>query len=78
MKIAVALSGGIDSAVTAYILKEKNYQLLGITFELFESQIETIEKAKHIAHLLNIPHHVLDLKEFFKDEIVSYFCRFIC
>uniref|UniRef100_A0A7C4NUQ0 tRNA-specific 2-thiouridylase MnmA n=1 Tax=Thermodesulfobacterium geofontis TaxID=1295609 RepID=A0A7C4NUQ0_9BACT len=73
MKIAVALSGGIDSAITAYILKERNYQLIGITFELFESQKETIEKAKYVAHFLNIPHHVLELKEFFKKEIISYF-----
>ena len=73
MKIAVALSGGIDSAVTTYILKEKKYPLIGITFELFESQEENIEKAKYVAHLLNIPHHVLELKEFFKKEIISYF-----
>lgn len=73
MKIAVALSGGIDSAVTTYILKEKKYPLIGITFELFESQEENIEKAKYVAHLLNIPHHVLELKEFFKKEIIFYF-----
>ncbi|PMP67065.1 MAG: tRNA 2-thiouridine(34) synthase MnmA, partial [Thermodesulfobacterium geofontis] len=73
MKIAIALSGGFDSAVAAYLLKEKKYELIGITFELFESQKNILEKTKNIAHLLEIPHHILDLKETFKREIISYF-----
>jgi len=73
MKIAVALSGGIDSAVTAYILKREKHQIIGITFELFDSQKKIINKAKKIAYLLKIPHYVLDLKKIFKNEIISYF-----
>jgi len=73
MKIAVALSDGIDSAVTAYILKREKHQIIGITFELFDSQKKIINKAKKIASLLKIPHYVLDLKKIFKNEIISYF-----
>lgn len=73
MKTAIALSGGIDSAVAAYILKQKGYELLGITFELFESQKETLERAKNIAELLKIPHNILDLKALFKEEIIDFF-----
>lgn len=73
MKTAIALSGGIDSAVAAYILKEKKYELLGITFEIFESQKETINKAKTVADFLKIPYQILDLKEYFKKEIINYF-----
>lgn len=73
MKIGIALSGGVDSAVAAYLLKKENYQLAGITFELFESQKETLEKAKNIAQFLKISHYIFDLKKFFKKEIISYF-----
>jgi len=73
MKIGIALSGGIDSAVAAYKLKEEGHQVIGITFELFHSQKETIDQAKYIASLLNLPHHILNLKKTFEEEIISYF-----
>lgn len=73
MRIALALSGGIDSAICAYILKKEGYEVIGLTFELFDSQKETVDKAKQIASFLNISHYILDLKEFFEKEIISYF-----
>ncbi len=73
MKIAIALSGGIDSAVAGFLLKKTDYELIGITFEVLDSQNESTKKAKLIAELLNIPHHLLDLKDYFKAEIVDYF-----
>ncbi|RKX57742.1 MAG: tRNA 2-thiouridine(34) synthase MnmA [Thermodesulfobacteriota bacterium] len=75
MKICVALSGGIDSAVAAYLLKEKGYNVIGLTFEIFDSQKEEIEKAKKIAQKLKISHFILDLKEIFNEEIIKYFIK---
>ncbi len=73
MKVAVAISGGIDSAVSAYILQQKGYQIIGITLELFESQKEQINRAKEIAKKLEIQHIILDLKEVFNKIIISNF-----
>lgn len=72
MKIAICLSGGIDSAVSAYLLKKQGVSLVGITFKLFEKQKE-IEKAKFIAQTLDIPHHIIDLTQKFQEQIISYF-----
>lgn len=73
MKVAVAISGGIDSAVSAYILKERGYQIIGITLELFDSQKENINRAKEIAEKLKIEHIILDLKDVFNETIISNF-----
>ncbi|WP_038057114.1 tRNA 2-thiouridine(34) synthase MnmA [Thermodesulfobacterium hydrogeniphilum] len=73
MKIAIALSGGIDSAVSAYLLKKEGYDLVAITFKLFDSHEENIERASQIANKLKISHYIIDLRKKFKKEIVDYF-----
>ncbi|WP_022855006.1 tRNA 2-thiouridine(34) synthase MnmA [Thermodesulfobacterium thermophilum] len=72
MKIAICLSGGIDSAISAYLLKKQGASLVGITFKLFKKQKE-VEKAKFIAQTLDIPHHTIDLTQEFQEQIISYF-----
>ncbi len=73
MKIAIALSGGIDSAFAAYLLKKQNYDLIAITFKIFDSQEETLFKAQKIAQQLQIPHYIIDFKEIFEKEVITYF-----
>ncbi|QER42187.1 tRNA 2-thiouridine(34) synthase MnmA [Thermodesulfobacterium sp. TA1] len=74
MKIAICLSGGVDSSFAAYLLKEQGFSLVGLTFKLFENQ-EEIEKAKMIAEKLEIPHHIIDLSHEFQAQIISYFVK---
>ena len=74
-RVAVALSGGVDSAVTALLLLEKGYDVVGITGKMTcdkDSQ-EVVENAKKVANKLNIEHFVVDTSEKFNKEIIEYF-----
>ena len=73
-KVAVLLSGGIDSSLTAYLVKEryKGAHIEGVTL-LLHKNFEDIERAKEVCKFLNIPHRVLDLRKQFEKRIVEYF-----
>ncbi len=74
-RIAVAMSGGVDSSVTAKLLKEAGYEVIGITLLLQPSDAEPshIADARRVAEKLNIPHHVLDETEAFSKEVIAAF-----
>ena len=74
-KVAVALSGGIDSAVTAALLLEQGYEVVGITGKMtctLDSE-QVVENAKKVADKLNIEHFVVDVSEEFNKKIIKYF-----
>ena len=74
-RVAVALSGGIDSAVTALLLKEQGYEVLGITGKMTcdKSSEEVIINAKKVADKLGIQHFVVDVTSKFNEKIIKYF-----
>ena len=69
------MSGGVDSSVAACLLKDKGYNVIGVTLELLDNEEtkESIEDAKAICKKIDIKHYVCDLKEEFKEEIVQNF-----
>ncbi|MDP3014039.1 MAG: tRNA 2-thiouridine(34) synthase MnmA [Candidatus Subteraquimicrobiales bacterium] len=71
-KVAVALSGGIDSSVAAALLIEEGYEVLGVTMTL-GSFIDDTE-AKQVACILEIPLHTIDLTRMFQSKVIDYFC----
>ncbi len=73
MKIAVGMSGGIDSSTTALLLKEQNHEVIGVTMYLFEHQLEEIENAKRVCEALGIEHHILDYRKDFEEVIIGNF-----
>ena len=74
-KVAVALSGGIDSAVTAALLIEQGYHVVGITAKMLctKDAEQVVENAKKVALKLGIEHYVVDVSEIFNDKIDKYF-----
>jgi tRNA-specific 2-thiouridylase len=79
MKIAVAMSGGVDSSVTAALLKQQGHQIIGITMQLFSPCPTGSGSAAHdagvVAGHLGIPHHVVDFEPEFRDLIINDFIR---
>ncbi len=76
-KVMVGMSGGIDSSVTAYMLKEEGYEVEGVYLKLHnrtdgyhESNLGHIE---NVTKFLDIKYHVLDLADEFTDEVYDYF-----
>ena len=74
-RIAVAMSGGVDSSVAAALLKEWNHDVVGLTMRLYAGPCHDPceEDASKIARELGIPHHVADLAAVFEDRTVGYF-----
>jgi tRNA-specific 2-thiouridylase len=77
MKIAVAMSGGVDSSVAAALLKQAGHEVIGITMKLTNTpqSRKAIDNARKVAKKLGIPHHVIDLQAIFKRTIITDFCH---
>lgn len=82
-KVMVAMSGGVDSSVTAAILNEKGYNVVGATMKIIPDYIENpenqegsccaIEDAKRVASKLDIPHYSFNIKKEFHKQVIDYF-----
>ncbi|OFI05416.1 tRNA-specific 2-thiouridylase MnmA [Clostridium acetireducens DSM 10703] len=79
-KVAVGMSGGVDSSVTAYLLKEKGYDVIGVQMKLFQGNPLNKEReslaerdAKKVADSLQIPFYTIDLTKNFKKYVIDYF-----
>ena len=68
-KVIVGLSGGVDSTVAAYLLKEQGYDVIGVTMEMWpgEGSEKAIENARRVAENIGIPFEVLDFKKEFRE-----------
>lgn len=77
MRIAVGLSGGVDSSVTAFLMKESGHDVTGVNIWMHgdESALEKGAKdAKIVAEKLGIDFHIIDLRNDFRDNVIVPFC----
>ena len=76
-RVLLGMSGGVDSSVSAVLLKEAGYEVIGATMQLCENSGSevAIEDAKKVCDKLEIEHHVIDLKNEFKDLVINNFVK---
>ena len=72
-KVLIGMSGGVDSTVAAVILKNKGYEVIGVTF-IFTDDFDATD-AIQIAKKLNIDHHMIDYRKEFKEQVINKFLR---
>lgn len=76
-KVLVGLSGGVDSSVTAALLKEEGYEVAGIMMQiqLNEKHYLAEADARKVAEMLSIPFYIADYSQIFKQRVIDYFER---
>ena len=74
-KVLLGMSGGVDSSVSALLLKKQGYEVIGTTLEMFEGNLNTSEDAKSVCDALGIEHYTYDCKEQFKANIIDDFIK---
>ncbi len=85
-RVAVAMSGGVDSSLAAALLKKAKYDVIGITFRMWPKEecgssvgrsccnLEAVTRARAVAGALGMPYYVVDFSAEFKKEVIDYFC----
>ncbi|MFN3933286.1 tRNA 2-thiouridine(34) synthase MnmA [Parvibaculum sp.] len=85
-RVVVAMSGGVDSSVTAALLKEQGYDVVGITMQLYDHGAaisrkgaccagQDIHDARRVAEQIGIPHYVLDYEDRFRRAVMEDFAE---
>lgn len=72
-KVVAGMSGGVDSSVAAYLLKEQGYEVIGVYLQTLEKKGKDIEDAERVAGTLGIPFHVIKVCEQFDSEVIDAF-----
>lgn len=84
-KAIIAMSGGVDSSVAAYLMKEKGYACIGVTMKLFQNDdvgvsrehsccsLDDVEDARSVAYSLDMPYYVFNFADRFREDVIDGF-----
>ncbi|MBS6759971.1 argininosuccinate synthase domain-containing protein, partial [Hungatella hathewayi] len=85
-KVVVGMSGGVDSSVAAWLLKEQGYDVIGVTMQIWQDEetevqeesggccgLSAVDDARRVAWDLGIPYYVMNFKEEFRENVIDYF-----
>ena len=85
-KVVIGMSGGVDSSVAAWLLKEQGYDVIGVTMQIWQEEdpdqveenggccgLSAVEDARRVAAKLQIPYYVMNFKKDFKEKVIDYF-----
>lgn len=83
-KAIIAMSGGVDSSVAAFLTKQKGFECMGVTMKLFHNEevdirentccsLEDVEDARSVAYRLNMPYYVFNFSDRFKEDVIDKF-----
>ena len=80
------MSGGVDSSVAAWLLKEQGCEVIGVTMQIWQDEEESVleenggccglsavDDARRVAQMLGIPYYVMNFKTEFKKQVIDYF-----
>ncbi len=86
-KAIIAMSGGVDSSVAAYFMKEKGFECIGATMKLYDNEnigistektccsLSDIEDARAVCRKLGMPYYVFNFKDEFEEKVIEKFIR---
>lgn len=86
-KAMVAMSGGVDSSVAAYLVKKQGFDTIGVTMKLFDNEgigisrdnmcctLDDVEDARYVANKLDIKYYVFNFEEDFEKEVIQRFIK---
>lgn len=87
-KVLLGMSGGVDSSVAAYVLKEQGYEVIGVTMQIWQDEkadeqtpessccsLSAVEDARRVANHLDIPFYVMNFKDYFRETVIDYFVQ---
>ena len=85
-KVVIGMSGGVDSSVAAYLLKEAGYDVIGVTMQIWQEEdhftqeenggccgLTAVDDARRVANQLGIPYYVMNFRSEFKERVMDYF-----
>ncbi|MCB6200295.1 tRNA 2-thiouridine(34) synthase MnmA [Extibacter muris] len=85
-KVVIGMSGGVDSSVAAYLLKEQGYDVIGVTMQIWQDEeravqeenggccgLSAVDDARRVAARLDIPYYVMNFRQEFKEQVIDYF-----
>ena len=87
-KVVVGMSGGVDSSVAAWLLKEQGYDVIGVTMQIWQDEenevqeenggccgLSAVDDARRVASSIGIPYYVMNFKQEFQKNVIDYFTK---